>query len=169
MMNFNEIVDDIGGVVAKLRSVTDGPPYYMYGSTTEVNERLIKKTKAAKQKYPLIFLMWDFPEPVTVGGMYHYDLHMGILQFTDQNLTTEQRRVQVFNPVLNPLYEKFIHGLLHAKLAWPGYPSLPPHTPIARPYWGTLQSEKKIKNVFTDPLDCIEILNLKVNKRIKYC
>lgn len=170
MISPGDIIDAIGSVIARLRTVEDGPPYFLYCHPTELVQRLGKKTRAAKEKYPLIYLKMDFPEPVVTGGMQSYDLNMGIMTFTKENYTVQQRRELIINVKLVPLYQRFIKEMTFGgKFAWPGDQSQVPHTPIVRPYWGTLQAGNNIKNITGDPLDCIEIVNLKINKRIKNC
>lgn len=170
MINPGSIIDDIGLVISKLRTAEDGPPYYLYGHPAEIMKRLGKKTQAAKEKYPLIYLKLDFPEPVVNGGMQNFDLNLGIMTFTKEAYTAKQRRELVINPKLIPLYQKFIQGLTFSGIfAWPGDQTQVPHTPIVRPYWGTTVAGNNTKNIFGDPLDCIEILNLRINKRIKTC
>jgi hypothetical protein len=163
------IIDDIGLVVSKLRTVQDGPPYYMPGHPAEIMQRLGKKTQAAKEKYPLIFLKLDFLEPIS-GGMYNYDLNLGIMMFTKQTYTLQQRRDNVFTPILIPLYESFMKGIRNAgKFSWGGEQTFAPHTPVLRPFWGVAVAGNNTKNIFGDPLDCIEIINLRINKRVTNC
>lgn len=172
MIQLGSIIDDLELVVSELRETPDGPPYFIPGHPAELMQRLANKTKAAKQKYPLIYLKLDFPEPPNVGGMQAFDLNLGIMYYTKERYTTEQRRTLVFNPILVPLYNKFLLGIRNAnKFSWAGNldQEYPPHTPILRPFWGTQVGGNNVKKIVSDPLDCIEIVNLKINKRIKNC
>jgi hypothetical protein len=52
---------------------------------------------------------------------------------------------------------------------WTGDLLTPPHTKIDRPYWGVSQGEGNAANIFSDPLDAIEIVNLKLSQNTKKC
>lgn len=163
----NSIIDDLEIVIARLRTVVDGPPYFIYGDNAELNKRLITRGRAAKEKYPLIYLKLDFPEVVD-GNVIRYDLNLGVMTYTKENYTVVQRRDLVFKPILVPLYQDFIKGVRTAgKFMWPGEQTAPPHTAILRPFWGVASSNRNVKNKTGDPLDCIEIVNMRINKRIK--
>jgi hypothetical protein len=159
------IVDEIGSVVDSMRG--DGEtPYYIYGNRLEISNRLLEKDKDKvfkHQKYPLIALRMDIPETMA-NGVYSYSLNIAILDFTDQNYTASERYEKVFKPVLYPLYESFIVHLKRAGFMWPGNQKFPPHTKIDRPFWGLSSSEKNVKNLFNDPLDAIELIDLKISK-----
>ncbi len=147
-------------------------PYYLYGHRTEISDRLLEKDQDKVQKYkkyPLIALKLDTPETVN-EGLWHYDLNIAILAYTDKNYNTEERYTNVFKPVLYPLYESFLKELRNAGMfMWPDEQEFPPHVKIDRPYWGTESKEGNVKQFFNDPLDAIELVNLKFSKRIKNC
>jgi hypothetical protein len=182
----NYIVDDIGTVVTAVQAELQGTfdatfdetfnstagPYYMYGHRMEISDRLLEKdqSKATKyNKYPLIALKLDTPEKVE-DGLWHYDLNIAILAFTDRNYDAPDRYTEVFKPVLYPIYESFLKQLRNSGLfMWEGDQQYPPHIKIDRPYWGTEGKEQNMKSFFNDPLDAIEIVNLKISKRIKNC
>lgn len=178
----NYIVDDIEKVVALMRSSFDssftfekkqwpnGAPFYLYGHRQEINDRLLKKDGdggSKRQKYPLIALRLDTTEKVE-NGYQAYNLNIAILAFTDSNFNAEQRYEKVFKPLLYPLYELFFKKLDDSGLfTWDANDmEMPSHTKIDRPYWGTNASEANVANIFSDPLDAIEILDLKLLSRI---
>lgn len=186
------ITDDIGAVVAAMRPIDSSygqpmvdyiaskntpanvalMPYYLPGHRMEINKILLEKEKDKVykyQKYPLIALRLDIPEEVDEYGFVNYNLNIVILTLTDKNYTFEQRKTNIFEPVLIPLYERFISELGNAGLFnWEGDKHRPPHTRILRPFWGTETREGNEKYIFSDPLDAIEIVGLEL-KSSKKC
>jgi hypothetical protein len=187
----NYIVDDIGKVVAAIRETwitadntvisadnsvltADGSkaPYYMYGHKLEVANRLLLKNKVF-QKYPLFFLVMDFPER-KANGIISVTLNIGIIHFTKKEYNAEQRMANVFKPILYPLYNRFLEELRNTGLfMWEGNQDEPEHTKIDRMFWGTggeqnqTGQKKNEKNIFNDPLDIVELVDLKLNQTIK--
>ena len=182
----NYIVSDIGTVVSKVREkwisadstlitadssnlTADGAsaPYYMYGHKLEVANRLLKKNQKF-QKYPLVFLAMDFPE-VKEAGILKCTLNIGLIEFTKKEYNAQDRYTNVFEPVLYPLYRKFLDELFKSDFFWDGKDDqqVPPHTKIDRPFWGTEGQQKNDKYIFNDALDCIELVGLKLNQSIK--
>lgn len=169
----NYIVDDIGKVVAaiKIADLEIDSLHYMYGHRVEIAKRLSKKNQA-KEKYPLIALRLDTPENF-YGGVYHYRLNILIVQLTKQTSIAEERYTTIFKPLLYPLYERFMNSLQVAGFSWDKSLNTgsiwPQHVKVDRPYWGVEQYEGNVKNIFADPLDAIEIIDLEVNQRLKTC
>lgn len=166
----NYIVDDIGKVVEAMRGVGE-TPYYMYGNRREIAGRLLQKDKdkvLQYKKYPLIALRLDIPEEKK-DGMIHYTLNLAILTMTDKNYTAEERYQQVLKPILYPLYKSFLQHLEKSGLfMWEGELDEPEHTKIDRLFWGTYNQIKgDSESIFADPIDAIEIIDLKINQRIK--
>jgi hypothetical protein len=119
----------------------------------------------------LIVLRLDIIENVR-GIMVDYQLNLAILSHTDKNYTSEERMEKVFKPVLYPLYEKFLKALYNSGLfGWDRRTlEVPSHTKIDRPYWGTQSATgNNLRNTFSDPLDAIEILNLRVTQNSRKC
>jgi hypothetical protein len=145
-------------------------PYYMYGHKMEIAARLLEKGKDSRyeyQRYPLIALRLDTPEEKK-NGMIMHTLNIAILDMTDAGYTAEQRYANVIKPVLTPLYKSFLRHLkLSGLFTWSGNQEEPPHVKIDRPFWGTSQANGNTANIFSDPLDAIELLNLKINQPIK--
>lgn len=181
------IVDDIGLVVDKTRErwlamdntqilmsnkvITmdgeDGPPYYMYGHRLEIANRLDIKSKDRIQKfkkYPLIALRLDITERI-VGPVHHFTLNLAIVHATKTKYTAEERYTNVFKPILYPIYQVFMEELRHGGFTWDGNQERPEHTKIDRPYYGTPGTEGTTNNIFSDPLDAIEIVDLRISKR----
>lgn len=169
------LVDDIGKVVESMRALDDdgnptGPPYYIYGHKAEINLRLIKQDGdpiLKKEKYPLIALRMDIPEE-NDNGIIRYKLNLAIVEYTSKTDYVIDRYAKVIKPVLYPLYESFLVKLKQSGLFfWDGNQRMPKHTKIDRPYWGTPNDKGNTENIFSDPLDCIEIINLEVNQNYK--
>ncbi len=178
----NVVEDDIGTVVASLRGTfgdtfdltfgTDAP-YYMFGHRLEVRNRLTAKNAVpsqANKKYPLFALRLDTPVE-TAGDMLGYNLNIVIATFTSKDLNSEQRLEQTMKPKLIPLYNAFLGKLKSSGLfTWDRMLlTTPPHVMIRRYYYGTQSEEGNTKNLFHDPVDAIEIVDLKINSRIKTC
>lgn len=184
----NYIVDDIGLVVDRVRerfltldstvllissrAITmdgGGPPFYLYGHRREIANRLSKKGVNASEKYkkyPLIALRLDTSERV-VGDMTHYTLNLAIVHATKPGYTAEERYINVFKPILYPLYDLFMEELRNTGgFWWEGQRSRPEHIKIDRPFYGVPSNEGNVKQLFADPLDAIEIVDLKISKRI---
>lgn len=188
----NYIVDDIGLVVDAVREAwitsdatqilidngiitVDGgmsPPYYMYGHRLEIANRLTKKDSdkvEKKRKYPMIALRLDTSEAIE-GQVANYTLNLAIIHQTKQTYNAEERYENVFKPILYPLYELFFEKLREAGLFWWDGPlEKPVHTKIDRPFFGTTGDEKNQKHLFKDPLDAIEIVDLRISKRLRTC
>lgn len=178
MLNFVE--DDIGRVVELMRldpNVTalgfDGAPFYMFGHRLEIANRLKAKSTSADQiakRYPLIALKLDNPSPVE-GDVVKYNLNIAILHSTNSNYNAEQRLTNVVKPILNVLYISFFQNLKKSgRFIWDQkLLTYPPHVRIVRYFYGTGTEEQNIKNIFSDPLDGIELVDLKINSVIKTC
>lgn len=182
MKNF--IVDDIGAVVEAMKGAVFSEewateftgkeiPFYRYGHRVEIAKLLDeqnRKTGAEKvKKYPLIALRLDTEETIS-DGIWHFNLNIAIVEWTDKNYDAAQRYENVYKPVLYPLYERFMEALKQSGLFfWDNMAAYPPHTKIDRLYYGTIGSEGNQKRVFSDPLDAIEIQNLRLNQTLKNC
>lgn len=177
------IVDMIGTVVQSMRNGGGydpyyeaeyeqgiyGPPYYMYGHRQEIANRLSLKDKNVnqkKKKYPLIALKLDIIENVR-GNVVDFTLNLVIATYSDSNQTADQRYVNTFKPILYPLYDQFMTQLVNSGLfTWDSSLDMlvPPHQKADRPFWGTPdQDGSSRKNIFNDPIDAIEIINLKLS------
>lgn len=170
----NYVVDDIGSVIAAMRTVIDGAPFFEPGPSLEVTRQLlIKNLNPDKQnsKYPLFILAMPFDED-NKGKALRLNLNIAIVAFTDYNYSMADRYQNVFKPTLYPLYELFFAELRKSgKFMWPGIGGKPNHIKRDLPLWGTTFSKDRTvdenKSMFEDPLDAIEILNLEINQTIK--
>lgn len=138
-------------------------PYYDHGSPIEVSNRLIGIGEEAPphsyKKYPLIYLMQDIDERRKNDGYYSTlpKLRVFILAYTDRNYRSTERYVNVFTPVLYPLYYSLLDEMVDSEYF--DVESEIDHTKVDRLFWGTkyaLDMGNK-KSIFKDPLDAIEI------------
>lgn len=153
----------------------DQVPYFMWGHKLEIANRLTAKGKDKVfkyQRYPLIVLVLDPTKNDTKvrGGMVDYNLNILIVNYAEIGLNAEERMLSSFKPILYPLYDSFIYHIVHSGLfQWAGDQEHPPHDFYLRPYWGTPSPNKNVKNMLNDPLDAIEIQNLKVSAIVRHC
>lgn len=169
----NVITDDINKVVQLVRAkYTDGSPYYEFGHRLEIANLLLKKdTNSTKkyEKYPLIALRLPTAETIA-DEMAGQGLNIVIVTLTKKDYTTAQRYEKVFKPILYPLYYRFFDALrASGKFTWKEYGKMPQHTKTDKPFWGVTGNEGNAKYIFNDPLDAIEITNLKINQHLKPC
>jgi len=179
------IVDIMGQVIDTVRANSfdltfnetfsgPGAPFYMYGHRREIANTLLQMDEDSVnkyRKYPLFALRMDIAEEVE-DGMVEYNMNIAILDYTKPEYSAAERYEHVFKPFLYPLYELFMDALKIHKFYWKG--DYPPHTKIDRPFWGVTENvQRGVSNgndgyIFNDPLDAIEIVNLRV-KRLLVC
>lgn len=170
------VVDQFAEVVKTLRGSFDDTfdqtfgsdaPYFMHGHRLVIANDLKAKDKTVEykyKKYPVIVLIQDF-EPAFRRGMYFHNLQIVIMTKTKAEYTTKQRYDLVFKPTLLPIYNRLLEALNDSPaFTWPDS-EFPEHVPIERPFWGTPVLEKNEKYIFDDPVDAVEIKDLKLNSR----
>lgn len=171
------IVDDIETIVNALKPkdnlgavMLNKPPFYQCGRRNEIADSLAamdKQVNKKDQKYPVIALILDTEEPV-VNSLVNWNLTVVIATLSDKTSSSKQRYDKTIKPVLVPIYEDFLRALKQSGLfVWPGNQAYPPHTRTIRPYWGTPKTEGNEKLILDDPLDAIEITELKINSTNK--
>lgn len=165
------VVKDFEKIVASMRLENSLIPYYEYGHRLEIANLLTEKEKSQYKynRYPLIALRLDIPEFIE-ESLVHVKLNIAILTMTKENYNAKQRYDNVIIPILYPLYDRLMKAIKTSGVFfWSNNMSFPEHTVIDRPYWGKEYSEGNAANIFNDPIDAIEIIDLKLNKRIKTC
>lgn len=185
-MNF--VVDDIGEVVRLMQlspltealslilasstktDVNTRFPFYDYGHRLEMAKKLLEADKDMVRKYikyPLIMLRLPINELVE-ADIVTYRLNLAIVHLTKPEYTAQQRMEKTFKPILASIYDSFFEQLrLSGRFIIPR--DKPPHGRILRMYYGTQLAEGTDKNIFNDPLDAIEITDLKISSYIKNC
>lgn len=136
-------------------------PYSDFGTRKMIDRKLMEKNggEHAYKKYPLIALR--LPAPITtVDGVSTMDANILIANFTNKTYKPEERYNNVFIPILYPLMHKFFE-MLRKSGEFISYEN--DYTQIDRLFYGSESGdEQNIANVFSDPLDAIEIRNLKL-------
>lgn len=160
------IVDDIETVVEAMDlSVITGVTSigYIYGHRKSVAARLNKRD----EKYPVVALRLDTPETIA-EGIQNFNLNLVIATLTKGTYTEELRMDKIFRPILYPLYIEFMKQLRNSGLfMWEGAHKYPPHTKVDRHFYGLPGPEGNTKSIFNDPIDGIEIIDLKINSTTK--
>lgn len=145
-------------------------PFYLYGHRVEIANRLLEKDLQSTlkyKKYPLVALRMDTTEQLD-RGVIDFSLNAALIMQTDRNWNAEERYTNVFKPILYPMYASFMKQLRNAGLfMWESAKDLPKHTKIDRPYWGVEGKEGNTANLFNDPLDAIELIDLKLTQNYK--
>lgn len=166
------IVDDIKTVVDAMKagSIATNPPFYQWGRRAEIAAILAamdKQVDRKNQKYPVVALILDTDEKVE--ALTQWDLTIVIATISKTTLTSKERYDTTIRPILVPLYEQFLQALKRSGLfSWTGSTQhYPPHVRTIRPYWGTPSAEKNDRLILEDPLDAIEITDLKINSTNK--
>ena len=138
-------------------------PYFMFGHRVEIANRLLEKDKDSVykyQKYPLIALRLPITETVKNNDLVEVSLNIAILEFTNKNYRAFDRYENVLKPILRPLYKSFTESLM--KNSGTYTLGIPEHDKIDRLFYGVDGLEGNQSYIFNDPLDGIELLNLKL-------
>lgn len=174
MILVDYIPDLVGQVVAKVAVALAQPVYYEFGHYRVVENNLVQKDGAPSlknQKYPLIWLIMDFEE--TVGQVYDelgLSMHLIIATGTEATYSMEQRRDLNFIPVLYPIYSALLRAFSESVTFSMPEELKMQHVKIDRPYWGIQSGQGNgEKNMFSDYIDAIEIRNLKLSVKRRYC
>lgn len=142
-------------------------PYSDYGTRKVINQKLLEKNggEYSYQKYPLIALR--LPTPITVAGATaSFNANILIADFTQETLRPEERVEQKFEPTLWPLTKLFIE-MVRKSGEFNGFD--PSYTQIDRMFYSNEAGEENIANVFDDPLDAVELRDLRLSFFIDGC
>ena len=135
-------------------------PYFMDGHIKEIAKRLTEKDKSGDdvimyKKYPLIVLLQNLEYDMDPININEAPVSFVIVNSTNPEYITEDRREFNFTPILDPIYDEFIGALKDGtdKLILKNE-----KFKMKREYyWG---SELADENPFNDRLDAIEVINL---------
>lgn len=149
-------------------SWTAKAPFFDFGDRIEINSRLVNKNNEPYKhwKYPLIMLRLPAADRQLNSGLHQFNLNVLIVMYTEKHQSSKQRYNNVIVPVLEPIYEEFLgHVRLSGLFSVSGAIE---HTRVDRLFWGTSESPQdrmkgNIASVFSDPLDAIELIDLKLN------
>jgi len=143
-------------------------PYSDYGTRKTIDVKLMEKNggEFAYQKYPLIALR--LPTTVnTNNGIATAECNILIATFTNKQYKPQERIENVFKPILYPLLYSFLNSIKRTGY-FAGYRT--DYGRVDHLFYGTSSGEEpNIANVFTDPLDAIEITDLSLNYFIDEC
>jgi hypothetical protein len=166
----------VNGDASGLTSYTSGGPYVEYGHMVEISNTLKARNTATGtlqyQKYPLIALKLDVESDyIGQGNTFNYsDISIFLVNITDKTYKAKDRLEKNFDPVLYPLYEKFITALKrHPSIRITNELDNTKHSKIDRFFWGSQDNDNSTKNIFNDYLDAIEIRNLELSINNKKC
>lgn len=145
---------------------------YQYGHKSELIETLFQMDKsdpAAYQKYPLIYLVLDFKEIIDDSKSYFGTAVLNILIMHSSELSykTTERYLNVFKPVLYPLYISLLNQIPKHK-AFSVYGN-PKHEKYDRPLVGVPAAIEGNKLLINEYVDAIEIANLNLLLNYQTC
>lgn len=180
------IIDDIGMVIQAIRDIAQDPvpagtwlaqynpdlviaPYYFNGRKREVVNAVASKAKYNKDRFPMIALNGDF-QYTRRGTLIDYKLNLLIATSTKESYTTDDREDTNYIPILYPLYESFLYCFANIGLfQWDSTEDarVPPHQPINRYFYGAADKDANIKNMFDEPVDAIELVDLTFSRDVR--
>jgi len=113
-------------------------------------------------KYPLVYLVQDFPEDrgVEVGFYATVTLNIVVAHQTDSTYTIDDRMNKVFKPVLYPIYYALLQGMADSDMVNESSTEKIRHRKWDRAYWGRQSVGGTDKNKLNDYVDAIDITNL---------
>jgi hypothetical protein len=161
-------VDTLAETIPLVGTWKSMAPYADYGTRKTIDAKLLEKNSGqlSYQKFPLIALRL----PVTLtttNGITTAEFNILIATFTNKQYKPQERIENVFKPILYPLLYKFLDRVKVTGY-FAGYRN--DYTHIDRLFYGTDQGdEQNIANVFTDPLDAIEVRDLNLNYFVDEC
>lgn len=146
---------------------------YQFGPFEELIETLAQydtDINLRNQKYPLIYLVTDFKEQRgQQAGVYaNTRLNIAICHQTQPAYKSAERKANVFEPVLYPIYYAFMEQLTKNSLTMAGSPDLLQHDKTDRYYWGTKELGTS-RSKLADYVDAIEIENLQAKFDYQPC
>lgn len=159
---------------SKKQRVPCNEVFYLFGTASEINTMLLEKNNDSTRKYrkyPLVMLNIPSPDELR-AGLVNDSLNIAIVTETEKGIKTEDRMEQNFKKVLFPLYDLFVKAVQNVGIfVWEGERDSLPGQRIVVPYWGTKvdPSTPNPANKFSDPLDAIELVDLKLNQTINNC
>jgi len=172
IINIPELFLPVAAVVnAKFSTRGEDPfsVFFDYGHYIEVTRNLIQKENSISQKdkkYPLIWLVMDFPERFdrqSIGYCQLPRLDFIIAVPTEPELSTPERITKNFKPRLYPIYEAFMNAIVTSNIFYEQSLSELEYEKIDRPYWGGQDSNGNGQaNLFNDKIDAVQIRGLKL-------
>ncbi len=145
--------------------------HYLYGHPVEIIQTMMEWSKdpgtdgtdGKYNMYPLVMLYTDIPEVIDRGVSGYYatvTMQMVIAYMTSPTLKAAQRLEQNFKPILQPIYEGLMQGIMRSGAFAIQAQKRIPHTKYDRYFWGKTGLYGNSANMFNDFIDAIEIQNL---------
>lgn len=143
-------------------------PYFAYGHILEIADALAKKDNSTQElsfkKYPIVILVLDVKKRPNqkLQTTDYENVNIIIANKTKPSYVAADRKIENFEPILHPLYERLITELSRSKLL-NNSDSIPfiKHVATDRYFWGT-ELNSNSKNVFNDFLDAVDIRELNI-------
>ncbi|MCK5017843.1 MAG: hypothetical protein KAS32_12340 [Candidatus Peribacteraceae bacterium] len=168
----------IGDIIPKVRVALNGThvkfdgitPFYDYGTTTEVVNRLTKMTASTTEydkKYPLIWLLIDdgtIHEKITPQNSVKravQNLQIVICTQSNESFTTAERYTNIVEPILRPIYDSLMSNIKKSKLVSSADKKYE-HDYYENLFWGRTGLYGREGNIFNDRIDALIIDNLKL-------
>ena len=167
-MIYKPVPTIISEIVSEVRSsvgLKNGAPYFDFGTTNEVVNRLMEKTNSPdlySKKYPLIWMLINDAleedvQPKLATPRLFKDLTIIFCTETKSEYTSAERYEKTIMPILRPLYESFMYYLgKNQSLISDNYN----HGYYENLFWGRNGVYGREGNVFNDRIDAIIIDNL---------
>lgn len=155
------IPDVFSGLMPTIIDKVGFDVFFEFGHYREIvrNQTMKSGNPNKPQRYPLLWLVMDFEEH---HGKYSAvyaegDFQIIIAMDTTADRTMQQRRDEVFLPILYPIYEALVQVILDTpKIVTIGTDLK--HTKTDRPYWGGQDGYGNGEvNLFNDHIDAIQI------------
>jgi len=138
-------------------------PYFDFGTTVEVVNRLKQKSESptySDKRYPLIWYLIDgsVKEEVVLGKRIVKNVTIIICNQTTREFTSTERYENNFTPILRPLYDAFMINMKNSTLvrSSDNYK----HEYYENLFWGNEGLYGATGNIFDDMLDAIIIRGL---------
>jgi len=137
------------------------------GSVDELIQTLAQDDKSESMKmlkYPLVWLVQDFPETQGMQPGFYAEttLNIVIAHQTTATYKITDRYKYVFKPVLYPIYGALMEGLAASDMINQNDPQIIQRVKWDRAYWGRKTVGGNDGNKLNDYVDAIDITNLKL-------
>lgn len=171
MKNSVFIVDIFETLVANVATRLNIDVYYQYGSIQEIIDNLKTMTMNGlgfDNKYPLVALLTDFKQTKGKTTDIYSEANLNVLIFnvTDNKYLAPERTLYSFKTILYPIYEYLIDEIKISKLFKTPQNGEVEHNHTDHYYWGRVNEKD---NPFSDWIDAIELENLNIKVKTKYC
>lgn len=137
---------------------------YMHGHWKEVSGRLVdmgKNPKTAKNKFPLVVLLEDFPFDYTTKNPTG-TVQVLICAVTNKNYNSDERQAKIFNPILDPIYWELLNQMAKSGYFAQTYYLKFPHKKWDRKAFGKEDPYGNSANIPLEYLDVVQMQNLQL-------